>query len=257
MTEAAHEGVAAHCAERPGRLTGLGVVPLQHPDLTVWALEDAVLEYGFAGVALPTHAVDTGNGADGAGAGIIDFSDDRLAPLWKRAEDLGALLFVHPMGTTAGERLARWNLANTLGQPFEHAVALSHLVHGGVLDRHPRLRVLFTHGGGFLPGYLGRGDHAWQVRPDARSCRKPPSAYLRDVYFDSLVHQAGPLHALIRAAGPSRVLLGSDFPYDMEQPGPVAWLDGAGVSSDARDAILGRNAERLGLVPDSTGEETE
>ncbi|MFB7895693.1 amidohydrolase family protein [Streptomyces xiamenensis] len=237
VVEATHEGITEHRAQCPERLTGLGVIPLQHPELTVWALEDAVLKHGFAGVELPTHAHG------------VDFSDERLTPLWKRAEELEALLFVHPMGTTVGERLGKWNLHNTVGQPFEHAIALSHLIFGGVLDRHPKLRLLFPHGGGYLPGYLGRSDHAWTVRPDARGCRKTPSAYLQDVYFDSLVHTADPLHTLIRAAGSSRVLLGTDFPFDMGQPHPVDWLGSTGLAPEAREEILEKNAESLGLVP--------
>ena len=240
IVEATHAGVLAQCAPRPERLIGLGVIPLQHPDLAVWALEDAMTRCGFPGVELATYV---------PGPEPIDFSDERLEPLWQRAEQLDALLFVHPMGTTIDHRLAQWNLANTIGQPLEHAIALSHLIFGGVLDRHPGLRLLFAHGGGYLPGFIGRSDHAWRVRPDAHGCAQLPSSYLKRVSFDSLVHDTRVLRSLVDTVGAERVLLGSDFPYDMAQPDPAAWLRGAGLTAAELDAVLGGNARRLGLVP--------
>ena len=133
-------------------------------------------------------------------------------PFWARAAETGAVIFLHPIACTLDERLDRFYLANTVGQPVENAVALSHLIFAGVLDRHPGLRVIAAHGGGYLPTYLGRSDHAWQVRPDAHGCVEPPSSYLRRLWFDSLVHSPDALRALVAVVGADRVLLGSDYP---------------------------------------------
>jgi aminocarboxymuconate-semialdehyde decarboxylase len=125
------------------------------------------------------------------------------------------VLFLHPFGCTLDERLDRWYLSNTVGQPTENAVALSHLIFSGVLDRYPGLKVLAAHGGGYLPTHIGRSDHAWRARPDASGCAAEPSGYLRRLWFDSLVHDPAVLRHLLAAAGTDRVLLGSDFPFDM------------------------------------------
>lgn len=236
IVRCANRGVAALVAEEPTRFTGLGLVPLQHPGLLVEALDDA-LGLGLAGVEISSHAPG------------IELSDARLEPFWARAAQTGATIFLHPFGCTLDERLDRYYLSNVVGQPVENAVALSHLIFSGVVDRHPGLRVVAAHGGGYLPTYLGRSDHAWQVRPDARTCAEPPSSYLSRLWFDSLVHTPGALRALVAAVGADRVLLGSDYPFDMGVPDPVARLDAAGLSAAERDAIAGGNAVILGLRP--------
>lgn len=229
--------VAEHCALAPERLAGLGVVPLQHPDLAVKALEDAVRGHGLKGIELSSHAPG------------VELSDPRLDPLWTRAVELDAVVFVHPWGCTLDERLDQWYLSNIVGQPVEHAVALSHLIFGGVLDRVPGLRLLVAHGGGYLPVFLGRADHAWQHRLDARRCAEPPSAYLHRLWFDSLVHTPESLRALVAAVGESQVLLGSDYPFDMGVADPVDRVRAAGLGDTATAAVLSGNAERLGLLP--------
>ncbi|WP_017975305.1 amidohydrolase family protein [Actinopolyspora halophila] len=238
---AANRGVAATVAADPARFHGLGLVPLQHPELAAAALDDA-LDRGLAGVEISSHAPRP----DG---GTVELSDPRLEPFWQRAARRGAVIFLHPFGCTLGARLDRFNLANTVGQPVENAVALSHLIFSGVLDRHPELRVLAAHGGGYLPTYLGRSDHAWQVRPDARECAHPPSSYLRGLWFDSLVHTPEALRALVAAVGSDRVLLGSDHPFDMGVTDPVDRLAAAELSAADQHAISTGNAELLGLAP--------
>ena len=238
VCELANAGVAAHCAQAPGRLYGLGLIPLQHPGLAPGALEHA-LDLGLRGVEISSHA---------PGSPGRELSDPAYSPFWARAEEAGALVFLHPFGCTLDERLDRWYLSNTVGQPAENAVALSHLIFGGVLDRHPALRILAAHGGGYLPTHIGRSDHAWRARSDAHSCVHEPSSYLKRLWFDSLVHSPSVLHALIRAAGPDRVLLGSDFPFDMGTEDPLAALKAAGLPESDLRAIRGGNAaDLLGL----------
>jgi aminocarboxymuconate-semialdehyde decarboxylase len=141
--------------------------------------------------------------------------------------------------------LDRYYLANTVGNPVETAVALSHIVFSGLLDRHPDLRLLAAHGGGYLPTYLGRSDHAWQVRPEAHRSAEPPSNYLRRIFFDSLVYTPQALRHLVEAVGPDRVVLGSDYPFDMGVADPVDRLLAAGLNPTDTDRIRGTNALHL------------
>ncbi|KQW10706.1 amidohydrolase family protein [Streptomyces sp. Root369] len=229
----ANEGTAAHCSAAPDRLKGLGLVPLHHPDLTVPALEHA-LEQGLLGAEISSHAQGR------------ELSDPAYEPFWRRAEETGAVLFLHPFGCTLDERLDRWYLSNTVGQPTENAVALSHLIFSGVLDRHPGLKLIAAHGGGYLPTHIGRADHAWSVRSDAGTdCAQLPSSYLKRLYFDSLVHDPHVLRALVTAAGPDRVLLGSDFPFDMGTEDPVGALRSAHLPEADFHAVRGGNAAEL------------
>ncbi|GAA0991172.1 amidohydrolase family protein [Subtercola frigoramans] len=225
--------VAEHVAGNPERLTGLGVVPLQHPSRLVECLDDAVLGRGLAGVEISSFAGD------------VELSDERLEPFWARAVELGAIVFLHPFGCSLDERLDRYYLSNTVGQPTENAVALSHLIFSGVFDRHPALKLLAAHGGGYLPTAIGRSDHAWRVRPEARGCAHEPSSYLRSIWFDTVVHDARALRYLVEVAGASQVLMGSDFPFDMGPEDPVSFVKGAGLGGGEVARILAGNAEAL------------
>ena len=228
----------------PERLNGLGLVPLQHPALMVEALEHAVWSADCSAWRSARSPPPRRPGAQHRGA-----LRPRLEPFWRRAEELGALVFLHPFGCSLDERLDRFYLANTVSQPAENAVALSHLIFGGVLDRHPDLRVLAAHGGGYLPTSLGRSDHAWRVRPEAHGCAQPPSSYLKKLYFDSLVHNPAELRALVAAAGPEQVLLGSDYPFDMGSDNPVAEVTEARLPAEDEARVLAGNAAALGITP--------
>ena len=234
----ANKGTAAHCTKAPDRLHGLGLIPLQHPHLAVELLDHA-LGQGLRGVEISSHAPGPG------GTREVELSDPRLAPFWAHAEESGALVLLHPFGCTLDERLDQWYLSNTVGQPTENAIALSHLIFSGVLDRHPGLKLIAAHGGGYLPTHIGRSDHAWRVRPDAQGCAREPSSYLKRLYFDSLVHDPYVLRELIRAAGPDRVLLGSDFPFDMGTEDPLGALRAADLPDPDFHAVRGGNAAAL------------
>lgn len=229
----ANEATAAHCAQAPTRLRGLGLVPLQHPEQAVRALEHA-LEQGLSGVEISSHAPGR------------ELSDPAYEPFWARAEETGAILFLHPFGCTLDERLDQWYLSNVVGQPVENAVALSHLIFSGVLDRHPGLTLIAAHGGGYLPTHIGRSDHAWSARSDAGAgCAHLPSSYLKRLYFDSLVHDPHVLRELVRAAGADRVLLGSDYAFDMGTEDPLAALRAARLPDSDFHAVRGGNAAAL------------
>jgi aminocarboxymuconate-semialdehyde decarboxylase len=234
ITRTVNEGIAEQVSDGGGRLLGLGTAPLKHSQLAVDELTHAVTELGLRGVEIATSA------------GGRELADEAHEPFWQCAEELGAIVFIHPWGCSLGARLNRHYLANVVGNPTETTVALSHIIFSGLLDRHPQLDILAAHGGGYLPFSIGRSDHAWEVREDCRTPRRTPSAYLRQLYFDSLVYQPQLLEALVAAAGADRVMLGSDFPFDMGVEDPVARLDAAGgLTDDERAAIAGETAAHL------------
>ena len=233
ITALTNEGIGGLVASHPDRLRGLGTVPLQHPELAVAELDRAVSELGLAGVQI------------GTSVGSRELADDVFADFWARAEELQAVIFVHPWGCSLGDRLDRYYLSNTVGNPVETTVALSHLIFSGLLDRHPGLRIVAAHGGGYLPTYTGRSDHAWRVRPESRRSLHPPSHYLRRIWFDSLVYTPQALRALVEAVGASQVVLGSDYPFDMGVEDPVERLRAAGLSPADELTVRGGNAARL------------
>ena len=229
-----NEKIAERCASHPDRLVALGNVSLQHPGLALDQLDHCVRRLGMRGVEIDTAI----NG--------LELDNPQFARFWARAEELGCVVFIHPSGTSIDGRLDRFYLQNIIGRPIETTIALSHLIFGGVLDRHPGLKILAAHGGGYLPFYAGRSDHGYAVRPEARTIAHAPSDYLRRIHFDSLVYAPGSLRHLIANVGASQVMVGTDYPYDMGDYdvhgliGAVTDLDAAGQA-----ALLGANAVRL------------
>lgn len=230
-----NEYIAETCARHPDRLVGLGAVALQHPKLAADQLRDAVKRLGLKGVEISTTVND------------LELGAAELAPFWAAAEELGAVVFIHPFGTTLGKRLNAYYLSNVIGQPLETTIALSHLIFGGVLDRHPGLKIVAAHGGGYLPSYCGRSNHAHDVRPEARA-RAPqrPVDYLRRIWFDTLVYEPQALRHLIDVVGVSQLVVGTDYPFDMGHDNPRGLLDATpGLTDTDRAAILGGNALSL------------
>lgn len=231
-----NEAISAACASHPERLRGLGNVALQHPELAVEQLEHAVRRLGLAGVEVSTSV----NG--------LELADEKLEKFWAKAESLGALVFIHPMGTSLGERTNRFYLSNLIGNPAETTLALSYLIFGGTLDRHPGVKIVAAHGGGYLPAYAARSDHGWAVRPEAQGCRQRPTEYLKRIWFDSLVYEPDALRRLIDVVGASQVVVGTDYPFDMGHYDVHALVSAVpGLTDDERAAILGGNA--LELLP--------
>jgi aminocarboxymuconate-semialdehyde decarboxylase len=233
-----NDHIASLVAQHPERLLGLGSVALQHPELSIEQLDYAVQTLGLRGVEVSSMV----NG--------LELADPKFERFWARVEQLGCLVFLHPLGSSLGERLNRHYLSNTIGQPLETAVALSYLIFGGTLDRYPGVKILAAHGGGYIASYIGRSDHAWQARPDARGCRREPSAYLRQIFFDTVVYRPEQLRHLIAEVGAGQVVVGTDYPYDMAHYDIHGLLESVPGLSDAdRAAILGGNAARLLDLP--------
>lgn len=232
IVSTANAHIESVVASRPDRLIGLATVALQHPDLAAEQLREASGR-GLRGVEISTNVAGR------------DLSDRALDPFWAAAQDLGSFVFIHPWGCTLGSRLALGYLGNVVGNPTETTVALHHIVFGGVLDRFPRLRLCAAHGGGYFPHYLGRADHAYEVRPDSRTMARRPSEYLDRLYFDSLVYTPDGLSRLISVAGADHVVIGTDYPFDMGVVDPLPRLDALALPAADRAAVAGGNAVRL------------
>jgi aminocarboxymuconate-semialdehyde decarboxylase len=230
-----NDGVAEFVARVPDRLVGIGTVPMQDGHEAARELERGVRQLGFKGVEVLTNV------------GGRELSDEAFAPFWAKAEELGALVVVHPNGFTEGKRLSRFYFNNIVGNPLETALALHYLIFDGVLERHPNLKILAVHGGGYLGSYSGRIDHAWGARNDCRAnLPQPPTHYLKKIYVDSVVFTPHQLEALVKVFGADHVLMGTDYPFDMGEFDPIghiAWVDQFDEATIA--AIAGGNAKRV------------
>ena len=142
-----------------------------------------------------------------------ELSEPAYAPFWQKAEELGALVVIHPNGFTDAKRFTRFYFNNVIGNPLETTIALHYLIFDGVLERHPDLKILAVHGGGFLPAYSGRIDHAWGARSDSHGeLPQPPTGYLKKIYFDTVVFTPHQLAELVRLFGADHVIMGTDYP---------------------------------------------
>jgi aminocarboxymuconate-semialdehyde decarboxylase len=236
LARAVNERIAEICGKWPERFVGLGTVPLQDPDLAVSELTYCVKHLGMRGVEINPNV----NG--------LDLSDGRLAleSFFARAQELDALIFLHPVGFTQGERLLDHYLNNVIGNPLETTVAVSHLIFDGVLERHPKLKIVLPHAGGYLAHYWARMDHAWKARADCRVViKRKPSSYLEKLYFDTITFDRGMLQNLVQRFGAEHVVLGTDYPYDMGMDDPVGFVEGLKLSAREKAGILGGNAARL------------
>jgi aminocarboxymuconate-semialdehyde decarboxylase len=229
-----NDGLAEYVAKRPDRFVALGTVPLMDGGEAAKELEYCIKKLGMKGVEVLTNV-------DGH-----ELSEPGYAPFWQKAEELGALVLIHPNGFTHAERFTRFYFNNVIGNPLETTIALHYLIFDGVLERHPKLKILAVHGGGFLPSYSGRIDHAWGARSDAHgSLPQPPTAYLKKIYFDTVVFTPHQLAELVRVFGADHVIMGTDYPFDMAEFDPIGHVAASGFDAATVAAIAGGNAKRL------------
>ncbi|MBI4246021.1 MAG: amidohydrolase [Candidatus Rokubacteria bacterium] len=230
-----NEHVAAVVARHPARFTGMATVPLQDPAL-------AGEELRYCRERLGLRAVEIGTCPGGR-----DFDDPALLPFFQACRDLGVAIFVHPATPLVGqERLTKYYFPLVVGNPLETAVAISKLIFGGVLERLPDLRICFAHGGGAFPFTLARLNHGWHVRPEGPAAiPKEPREYARRIYVDSLTLSARNLRFIVEELGPDRVMIGSDYPFDMGDPDPVGFLAAAGLDARTRSLVEGETAARF------------
>jgi predicted TIM-barrel fold metal-dependent hydrolase len=234
-----NERFAELCAAHPDRFAAFASLSLQYPDLAVAELETAVKKHGLKGAAI--------------GGSVLgeDFSEPKFHPVWAKAEELGTVLFIHPQSTPELARRFKGNgwLSNTIGNPLDTTLALSHLIFEGTLDKFPGLKILAAHGGGYLGSYAPRMDHPCFVSPVNCNAeiklKKKPTEYLNQLYFDALVFTPEALRHLVAQVGASQVVIGTDHPIPWEEH-PVDQVFATTTLSDAdKAAILGGNAARL------------
>jgi aminocarboxymuconate-semialdehyde decarboxylase len=230
-----NDDIATMAAEDPRRFVALGNVPLQETRLAIEELRRCVQELGMRGIEINSNV----NGEE--------LASERLEPFFAAAEALDVVLFLHPLGFSEGRRLSRHYLNNVIGNPLESTIAVSHLIFEGVLDRYPGLKICVAHGGGYLPMYTGRMDHAYDARADCRvRIMKPPSFYLKQLYFDTVVFDPAHLFYLVSRYGSDHLLMGTDYPYDMAEGDPIGLvMRTEGLTDEDRARICGLNAARL------------
>jgi aminocarboxymuconate-semialdehyde decarboxylase len=230
-----NDGLAEYVAKKPDRFVALGTVPLSDGAEAATELERCMTSLRMKGAEILTNVAGR------------ELSEPQYSPFWKKAEELGALIVIHPNGFTEGRRLTRFYFNNVIGNPLETTIALHHLIFDGVIERHPDLKILAVHGGGYLPAYCGRIDHAWGARSDSHGeLPQPPTSYLKKVYFDSVVFTPHQLAHLVRVFGADHIVMGTDYPFDMAEYDPIGHLASVEeLDSATLAAVAGGNARRL------------
>ena len=237
-----NQQIAALCSAHPDRFVGLGGLALQHPDLAVMQMVHGVKQLGFRGFEI------------GGSVNGDELANPKFNPVWAKAEELGILLLLHPATFVEGLKRFQGNgfLPNVVGNPLETTVAFTHLILEGTLDRYPGLKICGSHGGGYLPSYVGRTDHCAELSNRCKPVKKHPSEYFKQqLYCDSIVFTPEGLRHLVAEVGASHVLFGTDFPFDvidpfMGDPREADFVIGAaGLSEADQRAILGETAAKL------------
>ena len=233
-----NEKLAGLVAEHPDRFVAFATVAMQHPDLAVQQLEYGVKKLGLRGMSV-------GGSVDG-----LELANPKFNPIWAKCEELGILVFMHPVGTKELKPRLQGNggLENTIGNPLETTLALSHLIYEGTLDRYPGLKICAAHGGGYLPFYAPRSDAICVTFPDrcaAVPLKKKPTEYLKQFYYDSLVFTPDALKTLIAEVGVDHIVMGTDYPFPWTHTSVDHILNTPGLSDSDKAAMLGDTATRL------------
>jgi aminocarboxymuconate-semialdehyde decarboxylase len=229
-----NEQIAKHIAAHPDRFWGIATLPLQAPERAADELRRAMSKLGLRGAMIGSHAMGK------------NLDDPSFEPLWVTAEELGAFIFIHPVDVAGADRLKSYYLRNLIGNPLDTTIAAACLYFGGVLDRHPKLKICLAHGGGFAPYQAARWQHGWQVRTEPKMhVTQPPQNIAGRFLYDTILHSAAVLEFLIGHVGADHVLLGSDYPYDMAMLDCTRHVRGLSISEGDKAVILGKNAEAL------------
>ncbi len=231
-----NESVAAVAASHPTRFLGLANVPLQAPEAAARELIYAVRELGLVGAQIATTVAGT------------ELDDPGLDPFWEAAQELSAILVLHPFNPLPQRGLRRYFLSNAIGRPAETTIAIGHMIFGGVFERFPGLVVCVVHGGGFLPYQIGRMDQAYHAKPElaATHLTRPPSEWEGHLYYDTVTHNPAVARFLVDQVGADHVVMGTDYPFEMGDSSPVATVGAIpGLSEEQRRLILEGNARRL------------
>jgi aminocarboxymuconate-semialdehyde decarboxylase len=224
-----NEQIAGHVKAHADRFFGLATLPMQAPEKAAAELRRAMRTLGLRGAQIGTNV----NGRN--------LDDPALEPVWAAANELDALIMLHPTQVAGMDRLKSYYLNNFIGNPLDSTIAAACLVFGGVVARHPRIKFFLVHGGGFVPFQIGRFVHGWKVRPEPKvHVKESPERYFATLYFDTILHAQPPLEFLVSSVGAGRVVLGSDYPYDMGTFECVRQVRALSISETDKDAILRR-----------------
>jgi aminocarboxymuconate-semialdehyde decarboxylase len=240
LSAAFNDGLVQAYERYPDRLVGLAMLPVHHADEALAELARVRQSPAIKGIYM------------GTAIGDMDLADERLLPVFEAIEDAGLPIFLHPLKVIGMEdRLKKYFLANLLGNPFDTAAAAAHLIFGGVLDRFPRLNFVLPHGGGALPFLIGRLRHGAERRPELAHMQGDVTRYLKRFYYDTITHADASFAYLVELVGAERILLGSDYCFDMGYERPVEVVANLpSITDDERAAILAGNAEKLlGIGP--------
>jgi aminocarboxymuconate-semialdehyde decarboxylase len=228
--------LADHAGTHPDRFLALGTVPLQGPEQAAEELRFAVEDLGMVGIEIATTIADS------------DLDRANLDPFWETAEQLGCLVLLHPCNPLPGVDLGRYFLDNMVGRPAESTIAVAGLLFGGVIERFPELKICTVHGGGFVPFQIGRMQRGYVAASQrtAENISTPPSELARRLYYDTVLHDPKALAFLVDQVGVDRVMMGSDYPFEMGDPEPVQTVESiSGIDDDERRLILGGNFEEV------------
>jgi len=229
-----NEQLAKLAKARPDRFLGIATLPMQAPKAAADELRHAMNGLGLRGAQI---------GSNIAGKNL---DDPELEPVWATAAELGAFILVHPINVAGMDRLGSYYLNNLIGNPLDTTIAAACLVFSGVLERYPTLKICLAHGGGFVPYQAGRFLHGWHVRTEPKKkLPKPPTESIDRFYFDTIVHSKEVLQFLVGNVGADRVLLGSDYPFDMGTPDGVMQVRNLSIPAAEQGAILGERAKAL------------
>lgn len=229
-----NDQIAKHIAAHPDRFMGIATLPMQAPERAADELKRAMSKLNLRGAMIGSHV--HGKNLD----------DPSFEPLWATAEELGAFLFIHPVNVAGVDRLKSYYLQNLIGNPLDTTIAAACLVFGGVLDRHPKLKIVLAHGGGFTPYQAARWEHGWTVRPEPKkNVPTQPKNIAGRFMYDTILHSDKTLELMIALVGADRVLLGSDYPYDMGMMDCVRHVRSLKISDADKASILGTHAEML------------
>ena len=232
LAKAFNDAASAAHRDHPKRFLAAATLPIQAPELAIQELERASQLPGVRAVYLPTSFAGR------------ELDDKSLWPIYARCEQLGLPVLLHPVETVGRDRTAaHFALENLAGNPYDTGLAAAHLIFGGVLDAFPRLSVMLPHAGGTMPALIGRWDRGVEGRPELKDFKKPASSYLRRFLYDIIAHNDEVLMTLIRMVGADRIVLGSDFPFNMGLDRPVEVVERLkGLSAKQKDMILGGTA---------------
>ena len=230
-----NDGLARLVSSNPARLMGMGNVPLQNTELAIAELRRCLDDLGFGGIQVATRVENE------------ELSASRLEPFWDEVEKAGAVVVIHSNGHDNVARLGHHYMINTFGHPMEATLAAGHLIFDGVMERHPDLKIVLVHGGGYLPAYAARMDHGYRAREDVREdLPNLPSEYLGRFYLDTMVFAEDQLGFLIEKYGADHIVLGTDYPFDMGETDPVGLITRTvGDDPETIRAITSDNAARL------------